>query len=332
MKFSHPTEAIIAVTLNCNARCVMCDIWKNKIKGEVEPDIFLKLPPTLTTINITGGEPFLRNDLPNIVKNMKKACPKARLIINTNGYLTAQIKKIVPLLLKIDPHLALRVSLDGMGKMHDEIRRLPFFYEKAMESLAFCREAGVKDLGISYTLMEKNKRDLIPLFEFCEENKYEFSLTVATDSPIYFGEGKMKLRPAVNNELKTIFNALVSKQYRSRSLKNWIRAWFNKRLLEYMEKGKRRYSCRAGTEFFYMDSLGKIFVCHIKPWIMGDLTRESFKEIFSDKRISLYMQKTSKCNDCWMVCSARANIKNNKLRIARDIIVDQIHLLGKPDI
>ena len=32
-----PTDAIIAVTMNCNSRCVMCDIWKNEIEGEMAP-------------------------------------------------------------------------------------------------------------------------------------------------------------------------------------------------------------------------------------------------------------------------------------------------------
>jgi len=51
----RPIEAVIAVTLKCNARCVMCNIWKNKPIGEVKPEFYRKLPSSLKEINITGG-------------------------------------------------------------------------------------------------------------------------------------------------------------------------------------------------------------------------------------------------------------------------------------
>ena len=62
-----PKEAVIAVTYNCNARCMMCNIWKEKPGREVETSTYNKLPTTLKTINISGGEPFLRKDLPEII-------------------------------------------------------------------------------------------------------------------------------------------------------------------------------------------------------------------------------------------------------------------------
>ena len=55
-----PATAIIAVTLNCNARCTMCDIWKNQMKDELRPEEFAKVPSGLRDINLSGGEPFLR--------------------------------------------------------------------------------------------------------------------------------------------------------------------------------------------------------------------------------------------------------------------------------
>jgi len=147
-KVHVPSEAIIAVTLNCNARCVMCNIWQNKIKNEVPPTLYRRLPSTLKEINITGGEPFLRNDLPEIIQVMKQTCPQARLLINTNGYLTKQIQKMAPLILRIDHRIALRVSLDGWGKQHDLIRRLPHFFDHAIETLSYCKKIGIKDLGV----------------------------------------------------------------------------------------------------------------------------------------------------------------------------------------
>src|SRR5262245_10372543 len=40
----QPHNAIVAVTLNCNARCTMCDIWQNDMHGEAGPEVFARLP------------------------------------------------------------------------------------------------------------------------------------------------------------------------------------------------------------------------------------------------------------------------------------------------
>lgn len=322
---SNFKEAIIAVTLNCNARCVMCNIWQNKIKGEVEPEIYSKLPSTLREINITGGEPFLRRDLPEIIRIIRKTCPQARLLINTNGYLTAQIKKIFPNILKEDPQIAMRVSIDGKGEVHTKIRGLPKFYEHALETLQYFKSMGIKDLGISYTLMEQNKYELLKLYDMCEKNNYEFSLTVASDSPIYFGLGKVQLRPKSDKELHKIFKDLALRQFSSRKPKDWVRGWFSLKLEEYIKNNIRYYTCDAGKSFFYMDSLGKVYTCHLKPWIVGDLTRQDFSEL----KFFKYDKQVHNCNDCWMVCSTRSSIKKHFLKVILDIFYTKLRILIK---
>ena len=320
----YPTEAIIAVTLNCNARCVMCNIWQNKIPGEVKPDFYRKLPKSLKEINITGGEPFLRNDLPDIVKVLGQTCPQARLLINTNGYLTSQIKKLAPQIKSINQNIAIRISLDGYGEIHTKIRGLPNFFEKSMESLRFLKSIGIKDLGISYTLMEQNKHELLRLYDFCKRNNFEFSLTVATDSPIYFGEGKINLRPKFDNILKEIFQKLTKYQRHSLIPKNWVRAWFDEKLLAHIETGTRYFDCKAGEDFFYLDSLGRIYVCHNKPWQMGNLTKYSFEKIFFSEQTAIFKKKARICNDCWMICTARSSIKKRIFTVLQEIIIQQV--------
>jgi MoaA/NifB/PqqE/SkfB family radical SAM enzyme len=322
------TEAVVAITLNCNARCVMCNIWQNKIKGEVAPDFYSRLPSSLKEINITGGEPFLRSDLPEIVTVMKKRCPQARLLINTNGYLTSHIKKIFPKVLKADPNIAMRVSIDGMGQMHTDIRGLPRFYENAVETLRYFKSAGVSDVGISYTLMAQNKDELLKLYTLCEENGYEFSITVASDSPIYFGKGKMKLRPKSDEKLKSIFKEFIDRQSSSLNPKSWIRAWFSSKLEEYIKTNTRHFTCDAGQSFFYLDSVGMVYACHLKPWKVGDLKTQSFDEL----QFLKFKKNVEACNDCWMVCSARSAIKKHMGEVLMDVALHKLHIrsLQKP--
>ena len=84
-KTRKPIDAVVAVTYACNSKCVMCDIWKMEAKKPLDADQYLKLPSSLKYLNISGGEPFLRPDIVDVVKNMRKACPKAQLIFSSNG-------------------------------------------------------------------------------------------------------------------------------------------------------------------------------------------------------------------------------------------------------
>ena len=88
-KVKHiPDDLLLVVSYRCNSRCVMCGIWEGDQsgRGEMTPDEYRRIiPDSLTHINITGGETFLRKDLPEIVAAAHEAAPRAALTISTNG-------------------------------------------------------------------------------------------------------------------------------------------------------------------------------------------------------------------------------------------------------
>ena len=96
-----PIDCVLAVTYKCNSRCTMCDIWKLKENSNLELDYYKKLPKTLRDINVSGGEPFLRQDLVQLIKILRKTYPKAKMVISSNGFLTDLIKEKMREILKI---------------------------------------------------------------------------------------------------------------------------------------------------------------------------------------------------------------------------------------
>lgn len=322
-----PTNAIVAVTLNCNSRCTMCNIWQNKIVNEMKPEEYLKLPATLHDVNITGGEPFLRMDLPEIVAAMKETAPKARLVLNTNGYLPRIIEKQVPKILKADSKFAIRVSLDGWKKTHDEIRRIPNGFKMIMESLAILDEAGVKDLGVSFTIMKKNIADLPRMFDFCRQRRLELSLTMVTSSDIYFGKNKDSLRPDNHGEVSKYLNQVIMQRFRSHRPKEWFRGWFENKLLDYYFTHRRPLTCDAAENFFYLDSLGKVYSCHVKGWLMGNLRRQTFKNIWFLNRADKVRGDVKLCHDCWMVCTAKTGMKRHLATVAAETALSKLAIL-----
>ena len=72
-KISSPTDMCIITTYRCPMRCKMCDIWNNPTekRKEIQPKE-LEILPNVKFVNITGGEPFIREDLEDIVEVLKK--------------------------------------------------------------------------------------------------------------------------------------------------------------------------------------------------------------------------------------------------------------------
>ncbi len=328
----QPQAAIIAITLNCNSRCIMCDIWKNKIPNELPAEYYKRLPASLQDINITGGEPFLRRDIVEIVKNMKAAAPNARFILNTNGYMPHKIKKDMAEILKIDPNFAFRVSIDGIGEAHDAIRRIPGGYKKILESLEIVRSLGGRDLGIAFTLIDQNVDELPKVQKLASDLGVEFSMTVATSSVIYFGAGKEHLRPKNPAQLEKRLEEAAKVHLSRTSPKELMRGWFIKRLLSFVQSGKRALVCDAGTGFFYMDSLGNVYTCHLKPWKMGNIKEKSMEAILANQ---IFASRVASCNACWMVCTAKSMMRKKLFRVALEALKDKasIHfpMPNKPD-
>ena len=75
----------VIVTDRCNAKCNMCNRYKapSKPEDEITVDTIKKLPEMYFT-NITGGEPFIREDLKDIVRELYKKSD--RIVISSNGF------------------------------------------------------------------------------------------------------------------------------------------------------------------------------------------------------------------------------------------------------
>lgn len=168
---------ILFVTSRCNARCKMCFNWRVLDRAEsadLELDEIQALSrsvPGLIQLTASGGEPFLRDDLVEIIEAFHQNTGVSQITLPTNAILTERIEEVVETILARFPRLSvnLDLSIDGVGKDHDEIRQRPGAYDQVLET--YRAAAGIRKrrpqlrLGMTAVLSSFNRGKIIETLE-----------------------------------------------------------------------------------------------------------------------------------------------------------------------
>ena len=154
----------VIVTYRYNAHCNMCDCFRDPTKPEEEItlDVIRKLPEMAFT-NITGGEPFIRKDLPEIVRELYKKSD--RIVISTNGYFTERILALC----EEFPEVGVRISIEGLQETNDEIRGIPDGFNRGYTTLKKLVEEKHPDVGFGMTVQDRNCEDLLALYNIAND-------------------------------------------------------------------------------------------------------------------------------------------------------------------
>lgn len=296
--------ASIITTYRCNAKCHMCNIWQHPTRqeDEITPAIIDKLP-SIPNINITGGEPFLRKDLEEILAVLK---PKTkRAVISTNGFCTDRILEIA----SRHPWIGIRISIEGLPKANDELRGIKNGFDKGIRTLIELNHLGLKDIGFAITVSNKNAKDLLELYHLAKMMKVEFA-TAAIHNSYYFHKYDNKFeQPDIAIEE---FEKLVNELLNSRKLKDWFRAYFNYGLINYIKGKHRLLPCKMGTDAFFLDPMGEIRPCNVMNESMGNLNEKDFDEIWYSKEAQRIRKVIGECgHNCWMIGSVALPMKEH---------------------
>lgn len=180
MKVFAPTDISIITTYRCPMQCKMCNIWKNPTdpRLEIQPEE-LEILPHVKFINITGGEPFIREDLDKIVEVAFRKAP--RVVISTSGWFEERVLELA----RKFPKIGIRISIEGLSQKNDELRGRAGGFDKGLRSLLSLREMGVKDIGFGITVSNNNSEDMLSLYRLSKALNMEFA-TAAFHNSYYF--------------------------------------------------------------------------------------------------------------------------------------------------
>ena len=320
-----PVDAVVAVTYRCDSRCNMCNIWQLPPGEELAPEDFRRLPRTLRDINITGGEPFLRDDLVEVVRVVDAHCRHPRIVISTNGFERRRIAHAAPGLLKIGRNVGIAVSLDGIGEKHDEIRGIPGGFDKVVETLKQLRTIGYRNVRVAFTAQRGNVKHLGAAYDLSRQFGFQFTTSVAQNSDLYFSTDENQTVDPL--DLAEELRYVMRKELLSLSPKRWLRAYFYKGVLSYNVSKERILPCRAGRDSFFMDPAGAIYPCLSLARAMGDIRKSSFEEIWAGERAAAARAAVDACRQpCWMICTARTAMLRRPHEPAKWILANWLRI------
>ena len=305
---SMPTDMCIITTYRCPMECKMCNIWKNPThkSQEITPEE-IKMLPNVKFINLTGGEPFIREDLEEIVEVCFTKSP--RVVISTSGWFEDRIIKLA----KKFPNIGIRISIEGLSCKNDELRGKEGGFDKGLRTLLRLKEMGLKDIGFGCTVSNSNSADMLSLYRLSKSLNMEFA-TAAFHNSYYFHKDDNSI--SNKEEVCSNFEKLINMQLKENSPKSWFRAFFNMGLINYIEGNRRMLPCEAGMLNFFVDPVGNIFPCNgleDKYWkeSMGNIREtEDFNAIWFGEQADKVREMVKKCpKNCWMVGTAAPVMK-----------------------
>jgi MoaA/NifB/PqqE/SkfB family radical SAM enzyme len=290
----RPTVLIFNCTFVCDARCEMCNNWK---RGNRKEDMTLEQIDramnhpfwgAIENLNISGGEPTTRNDLPELTELMITRLPRLRKVgINTTGLTPQraipQMTRIVEYCAKRDLTVSIRVSLDGVGEVHDQVRKVKRGFEKAGETItamdALSKTYDNFQFGIAATIFATNMEDARNILGWCRDRNLDivFNMLRFTDAML----GNRDLESVIR--LKTTEEEFMRQFFLERVEEESVLSGQSFQYLHYADMIANGYvrtmPCPFRSQGLLLNPDGALFYCeNSKP--LGNVMQASADELY----------------------------------------------------
>lgn len=318
---NSPSYVIFFVTAKCNAKCKMCFYKDNmdaadQAGNELTIDEYQKIAKNIKSINIlgiSGGEPFLREDLAEVIKVIYDNCSPLVVDLPTNGFFVKSVLRQAEEVARACPNMIidLQLSIDGPEEVHNDIRGLKDGYARVKEAyrgLVLLKKK-YKNLKVKACVVYShyNQDHMTELFsilgrDFSELDRVVFSVvhgSVSNEEALKFDweryfEFCEKLKNRSTVKRFTDFHSLFTIALRI------VKNSYLKQLLKTKDMHKR---CKAGKRVIVINETGKVFPCEPLWFPVGDLRANGYNlnEVLNSKEMKEYQinMLKNKCNCHW---------------------------------
>lgn len=333
-----PTQLIFFITARCNLQCLTCFYWKNLnlLQDELSLDEIQKISLSLNNLSrllISGGEPFLREDLSDICEIFYRQNHIKGIDLPTNGSIPDVIIHQSELILNKCERakLVIGLSLDGLDETHDALRQRPGSFKSVIKTITALSKLKTRYPNLSIHIItvvsNKNIDEIVPLIKFLKQN---FDIDSFGPNPIRGNPKDNNLLPPTDQQWLNLFRELsiyykyfAAKRYRS-CLKRYIvyaqRRYLDKITARVLAGRPLPFICKAGDAIAVLEPNGDLRLCELTASI-GNLRAVDydFKKVwFSPKAES--MRKRIKGCACTHGCFLSPSIALNPYHLLRSLI------------
>jgi MoaA/NifB/PqqE/SkfB family radical SAM enzyme len=313
----HPTVLIFHCTFVCDARCEMCSNWE---RGDRKSDMSLAeiercfedpLWRNVEIANLSGGEPTTRNDLVDIVRVMLDRLPRLRKFgINTTGHTPHRgipmLTAVAELCHERGVIFSTRVSLDGVGEMHNQVRKTKNGFDKALKTIRAMQELQQRipfNFGISTTIFSMNLDDAENILAWARREKLDivFNMVRFTDAMLGNEDKAGQLRPIGKEEER--MRAFFMERVRMDPLldgQNYIYMHY----ADMISNGYHRLApCPFQSQGIMLNPNGDLFFCENSD-VIGNVRETSAEELYFRAASQAHRRsiRDEKCPTCLSPC------------------------------
>ncbi|MBE2220667.1 MAG: radical SAM protein [Anaerolineae bacterium] len=330
---------IFFVTGRCNAKCHHCFYWENL--GPTHVGLSLEKiekvahsMPNFGTLLLSGGEPTLRSDLPEIIKIFRRNNNIRNVSVPTNGLLPERIADLAERIAQIDPemYVTFNLSIDGFSELHDQIRGVPGNYDSAMKTLRKINELeqDYPNLRtyVNSVICADNLEEIVPFANFVREERLadaHYFEIIRGDPP------EVRLKAVPPEKLSYIYESVtpIQEYYLSRDAKRrrqgLMAAWryisdVGNLLNKYRHQWRIHsydtqwdFTCMAGESIGVIDYNGQTRICELRE---DNVNLADFDYDFSKAWDSVTLRreatiaKTHTC-DCTHTCFINTSMRQD---------------------
>jgi Fe-coproporphyrin III synthase len=308
------------VTARCNLRCSMCDEWKRKsYSAEMKTEDWYNVIGSARKLGtavftITGGEPFMRKDITDIIRAVRKNGIGCHVCTNGTLLTEPQVLKM-----KASPPDTISVSIDGLSDTHNSLRGKEC-YNQAIQGIRNVKRHLPTKVSINFILSKKNYSQLGQVLALSRQlgvgrfNVQPIHTNLRhRDKPLSEYEGLL-----IEKDDMLLFEAEFRRYMDEVGSRTSSRAYL-KGIPAYLRGNSRRQTCHAGYISCAIDATGGVSVCDGMDAVANvrDMPLQKIwtSDAFHEQRKQVHACKSN----CWDTTHANLNTLLSPKAIVNDL-------------
>jgi MoaA/NifB/PqqE/SkfB family radical SAM enzyme len=308
-----PLNLTVSVTYSCPSRCLTCDIWQKRVDNLTVDEyakVFRSLGRAPMWVTVSGGDQFLRADLPEIMRLIRHVMRPSVINLPMNGIASKRIEMLLPLIAEHTrgSQLVLNLSIDEIGERHDHLRGAKGNWEKILATYRFARELQKEHphivVGVHTVISKFNVERIPAIYAELAALEPDSYLTEIAEQRVELGTTSKDITPSPE-QYGQAAGFLVSR-LRQRRSRHPVGRLVESLRLEYYQLAQRILTekrqvipCFAGWASAHLAPDGHVWGCCVRAESMGNVrdVGHDFRKVWFSREADEF-RRSVRANEC----------------------------------